>query len=145
LAQNIALLSGTLDTGSNSHKLWESQQDHHLSLLIPAPPTRLKREEAQVTAPFRALLVFSGGRVDLQQHDFAKEYKPSKNADLCASVLDLAIEKSFGKLTDMEMLTILSRPVVLSRMVTDTQDLEAQRTKLLHCLYIKYPDGFLVR
>ena len=115
-----------------------------LSLPIPVSTKRTKRDEAQITSLIRALLELSGGRVDLRQHGFAEEYTASENADLYASVFDIARTKQFGDFDSEEMCNTLAKSPVFSRMTISVQDLEEWTTKMMDSLRLGFREGHLV-
>jgi hypothetical protein len=53
-------------------------------------------DDSQRTARFRALLEFSGGRVDCLQHESVPNYTSSENVRDYASFLGIARTRSFG-------------------------------------------------
>jgi hypothetical protein len=106
---------------SNQDDLLENLQ---LSLPIPVPAERARREEAQITSLFRALLELSGGRKDDQQHRFTEEYTASKNTELCASVLGIIRTRQLGDFDSEEIYNTLSKSLVFSRMIIGARDLE---------------------
>lgn len=137
-------------SSSDTHNCLESDKDMlleslQLSLPISVHPKRTKREEAQITSLVRALLELSGGRVDLRQHGFAEEYTASENADLYASVFDIARTKQFGDFDSEEMCNTLSKSPVFSRMAISAQHLEQRTMKMMDCLRLGFPKGYLVR
>jgi hypothetical protein len=152
LAQNLVLLVLNLEdhNSSDAHNYLESNQDNllenlQLSLPISVPAERTKRDEAQITSLFRALLELSGGRVDFQQHRFAEEYTASENADLYASVLGITRTRQFGDFDSEEMCNTLSKSPVFSGMKIGVQDLEEWTTKMINSLPVGFPKGYLVR
>jgi hypothetical protein len=137
-------------SSSNAQKYLESHQDELLeslqsSLPIPTPPKRPKRDEAQTTSLVRALVEFSGGRVDLRQHGFAGEYTASENADHFASVFNITRTKQFGDFEFKEMCNTLSKSPVFSGMAIRVQDLEERTTKMMDSLHLGFQKGYLVR
>ena len=143
------LLYWNLEKDHSSNRL-ESDQETLLaslqsSLSIPVPPKRTRRDEAQKTSLVRALLEFSGGRVEFLQHDFAEEYTASENADLYASVFDIARTKQFGDFDAIEMCNTLSKSPVFSGITIDVQDLKEWTTKMKASLRLGFPEGYLVR
>jgi hypothetical protein len=153
LAQNLVLLVLNLVKNHNSfdaHIFLTSNQDDlleslQLSLPIPVPPKRTKRDEAQITSLIRALLELSGGRVDLRQHGFAEEYTISDNADLYALILDITRTKQFGDFDSEEMRNTLSKSPVFSGMTIGVQDLEKWTNKMMNYLRVSFSKGYLVR
>lgn len=137
-------------SSSDAHKCLESDQDMlleslQISLLIPVPPRRTKRDEAQLTSLVRALLELSGGRVDRRQHGFAEEYTASENANLYASIFDITRTNQFGDFDLEEMCNTLSKSPVFSRMTTSVQDLEEWTMKMTDLLFLGFREGHLVR
>lgn len=153
LAQNLVLLFLNLvkdHKSSDAHNYLVSNQDDlleslRLSLPIPVPPKRTKRDEAQKTSLVRALLELSGSRVDLLQHGFAKEYTVSENADLYASVLGITKTKQFGNFDSEEMRNTLSKSPVFSGLTIGVQDLEERIAKMVDSLRVGFREGYLVR
>jgi hypothetical protein len=147
LAQNLVLL--VLNLAKNHDSFARNQDDLlenlQLSLPIPVPPKRTKRDEAQITSLVRALLELSGGRVDIQQHGFAGEYTASENADLYASVLGIIRTKQFGDFDSEEIRNTLSKSPVFSGMTIGARDLERRTTKMIHSLRVDFRKGYLVR
>lgn len=127
---------------SNEDDLLEGLQH---SLPIPVTPERTRGGEAQTTSLFRALLEFSGGRVEVQQHGFAQEYTIRDNADLYASVLSITREKTFGD-SDFERIDkeLLGSPV-FSETTISAQDLEESNMKMMDFLPVGFPKDYLVR
>ena len=121
---------------SNEDDLLENFQ---LSLPIPVPPERTKHDEAQITSLVRALLELSSGRVDLQQHEFAKEYTLSDNADLYATVLGITRERTFGDSDSEQIYKELSESPVFSETMISAQDLEEWTMKMREFLPISFP------
>lgn len=150
-AQYLVLLVLNLTKDHNSsiaHDYLERDQSdllQNLQLSLPTPPKRTKRDEAQITSIFRALLEVSGGRVDVLQHGFAAEYTASENGDLCASVLGIIRTRQFGDFDSEEMRNTLSKSLVFSEMTIREQDLEEWITKIIEFLPIGFPKGYLVR
>lgn len=150
LAQNLVLLVLYLVKNHDSFDNLARKQDDllenlQLSLPIPVPPKRTKRDEAQITSLVRALLELSSGRVDIQQHRFAEEYTASENADLYASVLGIIRTKQFGDFDSEEMRNTLSKSPVFSGMTIGARDLERRTTKMIHSLRVGFRKGYLVR
>ena len=137
LAQNLVILFLNQETDYESldaDYYLESNQDAllenlQLSLPIPVPAERPRRDEAQITSLIRALLESSGGRVDLQ-HEFAEEYTASNNADLYASVLGITRKKHFGDFDSEAMRNALSKSPLFSEMTIDAHKLEEWTTKM---------------
>jgi hypothetical protein len=149
LAQNLVLLVLNLVKNHDSFDSLARNQDDllenlQLSLSIPVPPKRTKRDEAQITSLVRALLELSGGRVDIQQHGFAEEYTASENADLYASVLGITRTKQCGDFDLEEMRNTLSKSPVFSGMIIGARDLEGWTTNMIHSLRIGFRKGYLV-
>jgi hypothetical protein len=126
---------------SNQRALLETLQ---LSLPILVPNKRTKRDEAQITSLFRALLELSGGRVDLQQHGFAEEYTANENAELYASVLGIVRAKQFGDFNSEEMCNTLSKSPVFAGMTIGIEDLEKWTAEMIDFLPIGFRKGYLV-
>jgi len=106
LAQNIVFLFLNLENNhgsddaqtclkSNQEELLESLQ-LSLPIQVGEPPERTKLDETQITSIIRGLVEGSGGRVDVLQYNFGEEYTVSKNATLCASLLDIISTNQFG-------------------------------------------------
>ena len=121
---------------SNEDDLLESFQ---LSLPIPVPPERTRRDEAQITSLVRALLELSGGRVDVQQYGFAQEYTLRDNADLYASVLGITRERTFGDSDSKQIYKELLESPVFSETTISAQDLEESTIKIREFLPIGFP------
>lgn len=127
---------------SNEDDLLESFQR---SLLLPVPPERTRSDETQMTSLIRALLEFSGGRVDLQQHGFAQEYTVSDNADLYASVLGITRKRTFGDIDPEEICNALLESPVFSEVTISAQSLEDWTMQMINFLPIGFPKNYLVR
>jgi len=127
---------------SNEDDLLEGLQH---SLPIPVPPERTRGEEAQITSLIRALLKFSGGRVDVQQHGFAQEYTIRDNADLYASVLGITREKMFGDSNSEQIDKELLRSSVFLETTISAQGLEDSTMKMMDFLPVGFPKDYLVR
>ena len=106
--------------------------------------SRSRRDEAQITSLFRALLEFSNGRVDVRQHRFAQEYTASEHANLYASVLNIVRTKHFGDYNLDEMCNTLSTSPAFFRKAISVQDLEEWTTKMMNCLRRGFREGHLV-
>jgi hypothetical protein len=137
-------------SSSDVHDCLESDQDElleslQISLQIPVPPTRTRRDEAQITSLVRALLKLSGGRADLQQHRFDEEYTASENADLCASVFDITRSRQFEDFDSKEMCKTLLKSVVFSGMSISIQYLEEWTIEMMDSLCIDFRKEYLVR
>lgn len=153
LAQNLLFLFLNLEndhSSSDAHNYLASDQEVlleslQLSLPIPIPPKRTKRDEAQITSLVRALLELSGGRVDFRQHGFAEEYTASENADLYASVFDIARTKQFGDFDSEEMCNTLLKSPVFSRTTVSGQDLEELTMKMTDTLRLGFREGHQIR
>ncbi len=83
--------------------------------------------------------------MDRRQHRFAEEYTAGENADLFASVLDIARSKQFGDFDSKKMCNTLSKSPVFSRMTISVQDLEEWTTKMMDSLRLGFREGHLVR
>ncbi len=134
---------------SEARAFLESTQDElldtlRLSLSISIPAKRTRRE-AQKTSLLRALLEFSGGRVDCRQHGFAEEYTPGENADLYASLLGIKKTREFEDLNSEKVYNELSKSPVFFGMELGLQDLEEWTTKTMGSLHIGFRTGYLVR
>lgn len=127
---------------SNEDDLLESLQ---LSLLLPVPPERTRSDETQMTSLIRALLEFSGGRMDLQQHGFAQEYTVSDNADLYASVLGITRKRTLGDIDPEEICNALLESPVFSEVTINAQSLEDWTMQMMNFLPIGFPKNYLVR
>jgi hypothetical protein len=153
LAQNLVFLFLNLEKDHDSidaHVYLESSPDdllenlqHSLSTLLPAQRTR--RDEAQITSLARALLEFSGGRVDCQQHGFAEEYTTSENTDLYASLLEITRTNQFGDFDSEKMRNTLSKSPVFAGMTIYASDPEEWTAKMIDRLPIGFQEGHLVR
>ena len=124
---------------SNQNAIIESLE---LSLPILVVAERKRRDEAQTTSLIRALLELSGGRVDLQQPEFAEEYTASNNADLYASVLGIMRKRHFGDFDSEAMRNALSKSPLFSEMIID---LEEWITEMMDFLPVGFRKGYLVR
>lgn len=105
---------------SNEDDLLESLQ---LFLPISVPPGRTRRDETQLTSLIRALLEFSGGKVDLHQHEFAPEYTVYDNADLYASILGITGKRTLGDSDSEKMCNTLSKSPMFSEMTINAPNL----------------------
>ncbi|KAL8902279.1 MAG: hypothetical protein Q9207_004797 [Kuettlingeria erythrocarpa] len=110
---------------------------------LPVTPRRTKRDEAQLTSLVRALLEVSGGRVDRQQHRFAEEYTASENANLYASIFDIARTYQFSDFDLEKMCNTLSKSPVSSRMTISVQDLEEWTMEMTDLLFLGFREGHL--
>lgn len=136
-------------TSQDTRTLLESDHDElldslKLGLEIPIFPKRTKRDEAQITSLFRALLELSGGQVDCMQHRFAEDYTANQNNDLLASIFDITRSNNFGEFDTAEMCTTLSKSPVFSEMTISVQDLEDRTLKLRDSLQLGFPQDYLV-
>lgn len=153
LAQNLVFLFLNLEKdhdSTNAHIYLESSPDdllenleHSLSTFLPAQRTR--GDEAQITSLTRALLEFSGGRVDCQQHGFAEEYTINENTDLYASLLEIMPTNRFGDFDLEKMRNALLNSPVFAGMTICASDLKQWTAKMITRLPIGFREGHLVR
>jgi len=120
-------------------------ESFQLSLPIPEPFKRTKRDEAQLNSLSWALLKLSGINVDLLQHGFAEEYTVSDNADLFASLLGITRTEQFGDSDLEEMRNTLSKSLVFSGITISVQDVEKWTTKMMESLRVGFRKGYLVQ
>lgn len=114
-------------------------------LEIPVPPERTKRDEAQITFLFRALLELSGGRVDSQQHAFVEEYSINENAQLCAGILRITKSNDVGDFDAEKLYNSLSKAVLFAGMKVGINDARAWSDKMAPVMRIGFKKEHLVR
>lgn len=86
----------------------------------------------------------SGGRVDRQQHVFSDESTVDKNAELFASVLEIAKPGEFGNAEMREMTALISRSPLFSQPTMSMQDLDDRTVEIQRSLLLGYEDRHLV-
>jgi len=95
-------------------------------------------DDSQRTARFRALLEFSGGRVDCLQHESVPNYTSSENVRDYASFLGIARTRSFGDVDYEDMCKWLAKSPVFSRMMIGVQDLKEWSTRMIYLTHSSY-------
>ena len=81
--------------------------------------------------------------MDVQQHEFAKEYTPSDNADLYASVLGITRERTFGDCDSAQIYKELSESTVRLERTISARDLEEWTLKMKEFLPIEFSEDFV--
>lgn len=141
----LLVLSLVKDHGSLvGYSLPVNQDDllrRFLNFLSISPRSK-KRDQAQLTCLVRALLGFSGGRID-RQPLFAEEYTVRDNADLLASLFRIIRTKDFENF-DSELHNTLSSFQPFSRFNACARNLKQWIMSIGLSLRLCFPEGHLV-
>ena len=149
LTQDLVFLFLALEQDHNSpatQDVLESNRDNLLDRLvsglsISAPWT--KSYDSQVTSLGRALLDYSGGKLNLRQHRLGIGYTCSHNADLYATMLDMTRTRR-REFDAAEMYRTFSQSHVFSASPVGGKDLRGRAEEMTSALGLAFREGHLV-
>lgn len=99
----------------------------------------------QITSLFRHIFKFSGGRVDIRQHDIETNYTTSQNASLCVNLLGIFCLRQFERFDTKEMQIAFFKSKLFAKLLkSDILDVLEWKLRIIILVPVGFSNNYLV-